>query len=59
MLNERRKVLEKQEQENYKKQAYEDALQWKMFFDDHTKEVMFLSQVTGELRAGRALIFFY
>ena len=47
------KIVAKQEQEDFKVQAYSDAMQWKMFVDDHHKDnFMFISTVTGELRAG-------
>jgi hypothetical protein len=47
-----KKIDDKRDREGYKEQAFRDALQWKMFIDDHTQHIMFLSQVTGEVRAG-------
>ena len=52
MQNEYRKKEVKREKQNYQEQAFKDANQWRSFIDDITHEVMFLSQVTGEIRAG-------
>lgn len=47
------KIEGKQEQEQFKQQAFQDALQWKMFVDDHHPDTsMFISTTTGELRVG-------
>ncbi|RYG65258.1 hypothetical protein EON64_12300 [archaeon] len=51
-INELRKLEERAQNEAYKEQAFQDAMQWRSFTDDATKEVMFLSQITGELRTG-------
>jgi len=52
MLEEKRKVLERQEREDFKRQAFIDAQQWKMFTDDRRGDLMFMSTINGELRAG-------
>jgi hypothetical protein len=49
---ERRKYQEKKSLLEYQQQAYRDAKQWKLFTDDHTGQIMFLSEMTGELRTG-------
>eukprot|EP00981_Chlorochromonas_danica_P004846 scaffold974_cov176-Ochromonas_danica.AAC.3 len=51
-IDEIRKAQDKAKTEEYKEQAFRDAMQWKSFTDDETKDVMFLSQLTGELRTG-------
>lgn len=51
-MEELRKADEKANTEAYKATAFRDALQWKAFTDDTTGEVMFLSQINGELRTG-------
>jgi hypothetical protein len=48
MQNEYRKKEAKREKENYQAQAFRDANQWRSFVDDVSKEVMFLSNITGE-----------
>jgi len=52
MQNEHRKRDAKRDKENYQQQAFRDANQWRSFLDDISHEVMFLSQITGEIRAG-------
>jgi hypothetical protein len=52
--NEIRKQEEKNRREDYKRQAFKDALQWRSFIDDHSSEIMFISMETGELRSGAA-----
>lgn len=47
-----RKKETKREKENYQQQAFRDANQWRSFIDDTNREVMFLSNITGEIRAG-------
>jgi hypothetical protein len=48
-----RKIEDKRQRENFKEQAYRDAMQWKSFIDDHDKKtIMFLSTLTGEIRTG-------
>jgi len=56
MLDEKRKVLERQEREDFKRQAFIDAQQWKMFTDDKRGDLMFISTIHGELRAGEDLV---
>ncbi len=51
--NERRKFDNKVDAESYKEQAYKDALQWEIIVDDQTNSIVFMSKVTGELRAGQ------
>lgn len=51
-INERRKMVEKRGREEWKQQAYADAMQWKMIRDDKSGDIMFISQLNGQLRAG-------
>ena len=52
MQNELRKKEAKREKLNFQAQAFQDANQWRSFMDDTNHEIMFLSQVTGEIRTG-------
>lgn len=48
------KKEKKSDQEQFKKQAFEDADQWQIIQDDHEKDtpLMYMSKKTGEIRAG-------
>eukprot|EP01033_Poteriospumella_lacustris_P013866 gene13866-9913_t len=46
-----RKQTEKLERDEYKAQAFRDAKQWRAFTDDHNGQIMFFSDLTGELRS--------
>jgi hypothetical protein len=46
-----RKQTEKMQRDEYKAQAFRDAKQWRPFTDDHTGQIMFFSELTGELRS--------
>eukprot|EP01038_Epipyxis_sp_PR26KG_P005005 gene5005-6990_t len=52
LINEISKAQSKKQKENFKKQAYEDALQWKLVTDSKSENLMFLSNKTGEIRTG-------
>ncbi len=47
MQSEFRKKEAKRAKESFQEQAFKDANQWRSFLDDVTKEVMFLSNITG------------
>jgi mannitol-specific phosphotransferase system IIBC component len=47
LQNETRKREARRQKETYQQQAFRDANQWRSFLDDVTKEVMFLSNITG------------
>jgi len=51
MQNEKRKAQDSRSQEDYKRQAFADALQWKAIQSDYVDrnniDIMFLSQRTG------------
>lgn len=51
-MTELKKLEAKRQQDEFKAQAYRDANQWRPFHDDNTGQVMFLSELTGELRTG-------
>lgn len=54
MKNEQRKIRDTRNQEDYKRQAFADALQWKLIQSDHSErnnhDIIFLSQTTGTQR---------
>ena len=52
MLEEWRKIEKKRETEDYRKQAFKDASQWRVLKSDHTDQIMFVSDLTGEIRTG-------
>jgi hypothetical protein len=49
---ETKKIENKIDRDAFKKQAWEDATQWKIISDDHKGTIIFMSQNTGELRTG-------
>jgi hypothetical protein len=57
LKNEMRKIQATRSNEEFKQQAFADALQWKLIQSDNLHrqdtEVLFISQVTGEIRKGR------
>ena len=54
MLAEDQRVKELVDMSNFKKQAWEDALQWKLVQNDRTGDMMYMSTKTGEMRMGAA-----
>lgn len=46
------RIQDKREMEDFKKQAFEDANQWKLITNDETGGLVFMSKRTGELRSG-------
>ena len=53
LLEDWKRIEEKRRTENYKEQAFADARQWSLISDDRSSmEKMFISEKTGEIRAG-------
>lgn len=50
--SERRKKEKAEEDAKYKKQAFDDALQWEVIKDDRSNNIVYMSGVTGEIRIG-------
>lgn len=49
--NEIKKLQDKKKRDDLRKQAIEDAKQWKPFLDDISKKTFFISTITGEIRS--------
>lgn len=53
VTNANRRMKDKRQQDDFKKQAYTDALQWKVISNEKSDHVMFISQENGEMRMGQ------
>jgi hypothetical protein len=53
LVNEWKKMESLRANEDYRKQAYDDALQWKLLNSDNSYVRMFISDKTGEIRAAK------
>ena len=52
LMEEWRKMEQHRANEDFRKQAFKDANQWKVLQSDHTEHVMFISETNGEIRTG-------
>jgi hypothetical protein len=50
LMNEWNKMERQRANEDYRKQAYDDAFQWKLLRSDSSHVAMFISEKTGEIR---------